>query len=349
MRHPAASTEEDREATDRRAQRRASRSPASAAGRWSATRCSARWRMLGLPADRDAARPRPAARATSSTHTIWTQGHARRPRRRRHPDQGSDLEIGDLVNAEPEVALRTSAGRRAASSRASDLQSAKAKAAVILVRMEPDDITSPSRTARTGRSTASSATPRSAPTSGCPISLNERTDPPPALPLPPVDLRPGRRRQGDLRPGRPAPAPAAARRWTTRATSSPRATSPNPSARASGSVTRREHRHEQDRRRPTRTTAADRQEAEQGRRGAPTWADDRARPGHGHEEEPAQGLPRPLVVHARRDRAVELRRPAADRRVPDPVVQAEHGRGRPTRAPTTSCAASRCPRPTPRR
>ena len=46
---------------------------------------------------------------------------------------------------------------------------------------------------------------------------------------------------------------------------------------------------------------------------------------------------------------MELRRPAAHRRLPDPLVQAEHGRGRRTKAPTTSCAASTCPRPTPRR
>ena len=51
-----------------------------------------------------------------------------------------------------------------------------------------------------------------------------------------------------------------------------------------------------------------------------------ARPGHPGQEEPAQGLPGPLVVHAGRDRAVELRGPAAQRRLPHAVVQPEHGR-----------------------
>ena len=59
---------------------------------------------------------------------------------------------------------------------------------------------------------------------------------------------------------------------------------------------------------------------------AATWADDRLGLATHGQEEPAQGLPGPLVVHAGRDRAVELRRPAAQRRVPHAVVQPEHGR-----------------------
>jgi hypothetical protein len=46
------------------------------------------------------------------------------------------------------------------------------------------------------------------------------------------------------------------------------------------------------------------------------------------EEGPAQGLPRPLVVHDGRGRPLQLHHPAALRHVPLPVVQAEHGRGR---------------------
>ncbi len=61
--------------------------------------------------------------------------------------------------------------------------------------------------------------------------------------------------------------------------------------------------------------------------GVATWADDRTGLAAVSQEADPQGLPRPLVVHARRDRAVELRRPAAHRHVPDPLVQAEHGRG----------------------
>ena len=55
------------------------------------------------------------------------------------------------------------------------------------------------------------------------------------------------------------------------------------------------------------------------RRAGPTTAS--ASPRLAKKQAP-QGLPRPLVLHARRDRAVELHRPAAHRRLPDPVVHA---------------------------
>ncbi|CAA9380296.1 MAG: Ubiquinol-cytochrome C reductase, cytochrome B subunit, partial [uncultured Nocardioidaceae bacterium] len=45
------------------------------------------------------------------------------------------------------------------------------------------------------------------------------------------------------------------------------------------------------------------------------------------QEADPEGLPRPLVLHARRDRPVELRRPAAHRCLPHALVQAEHERG----------------------
>ena len=188
-------------------------------------------------------------------------------RRRRHADQAlrhRDRRAGQrrargsssTTDADGEPLHR---GRRAAAGR-------RPRPRSILVRMEPDDITPAHGPRELGASTASSATPRSAPTSGCPISLYEQQHPPPALPVPPVDLRPGRQRQGDLRPGRPAAAAAAASPWTTRATWSPRATSPNPSARASGSEADHEPSTPARSRAPTAATAGDRHEAEQGRR-----------------------------------------------------------------------------------
>ena len=60
-----------------------------------------------------------------------------------------------------------------------------------------------------------------------------------------------------------------------------------------------------------------------------SWADDRLGLGTINRADvlAPQGLPRPLVVPAGRDRAVELRRPAGHRGLPDPVVRPEHDRG----------------------
>ena len=107
------------------------------------------------------------------------------------PIKASDLEIGDLVNAEPAALFDDRRGRRAARSRASTLQIAKAKAAVILVRMEPDDITPGQGRENWARRRhpllLQDLHPRRLP------DLPVRADhPPPAVPLPPVDLRPRR-------------------------------------------------------------------------------------------------------------------------------------------------------------
>ncbi|CAA9320490.1 MAG: Ubiquinol-cytochrome C reductase, cytochrome B subunit, partial [uncultured Nocardioidaceae bacterium] len=76
--------------------------------------------------------------------------------------------------------------------------------------------------------------------------------------------------------------------------------------------------------------AAHRQQAGQAvpRRGSRQLRRRALRPRGLDAEEPAQGLPGPLVLHARRDRAVELRRPAPHRRAPHPLVRPEHGRDR---------------------
>ena len=84
-----------------------------------------------------------------------------------------------------------------------------------------------------------------------------------------------------------------------------------------------EHRHQQGRR---RTRPRPPPPSPTGPAPSPTWADDRLGLATHGQEEPAQGLPRPLVLHAGRDRPVELRGPAAHRRLPDALVRPEHGR-----------------------
>ena len=79
----------------------------------------------------------------------------------------------------------------------------------------------PGPAGRTGRSTTSSPTRRSAPTSGCPVGLYQAELGPAAVPVPPVDVRRARRGPAGVRPGGPVAAAAPARRSTTTATSSP--------------------------------------------------------------------------------------------------------------------------------
>ena len=76
---------------------------------------------------------------------------------------------------------------------------------------------------------------------------------PPALPVPPVDLRRHAGLQGDLRPGQACRCRSCRSPSTTRATSSPPLRSRKRSDRASGSVAADEHRHHRtSRRRPAR-------------------------------------------------------------------------------------------------
>ena len=63
---------------------------------------------------------------------------------------------------------------------------------------------------------------------GCPVGLYQAAERPAAVPVPPVDLRRGRRGPSGLRAGHPLAAAAAARRSTTTATSSPAVSSPAP-------------------------------------------------------------------------------------------------------------------------
>ena len=194
-----------------------SRSPASAAARWSATRCSAPCGAARRPAVimlRDLG-PTPNQVNDSGIpgagleHTLWTKGMRVVRDVVGTPIKASDLEIGDLINAEP-AALFATDDEGEPLIEGVDLQVAKSKAAVILVRIEPDDITAgPGRDELVGRGhplLLQDLHPR-----GLPDLAVRAHHPPPAVPLPPVDLRPGRRRQGRVRPGRPGAPPAADR------------------------------------------------------------------------------------------------------------------------------------------
>ena len=54
------------------------------------------------------------------------------------PIKAADLEIGDLVNAEPEIFFATDAETAQPVVEGTELHVAKSKAAVILIRMQPE-------------------------------------------------------------------------------------------------------------------------------------------------------------------------------------------------------------------
>ena len=104
-----------------------------------------------------------SARSPRSRNTVWRKGMRVVNDVSGAPIKPADLEVGQLVNAEPEALFEEDEhGERVI--HGTEALQAKSKAAVIVVRMRPEDIRRP-RAARTGASTASSATPRSAPTS----------------------------------------------------------------------------------------------------------------------------------------------------------------------------------------
>jgi ubiquinol-cytochrome c reductase iron-sulfur subunit len=88
------------------------------------------------------------------------------------PIKASELEVGDLVNAEPEILFATDADHQPIVE-GTDLLVAKSKAAVILNRMLPGDIVS----AQTANWSVDGIVCYSKICThvGCPISLNERT------------------------------------------------------------------------------------------------------------------------------------------------------------------------------
>ncbi len=134
--------------------------------------------------------------------TLWTAGSRIVSDGTYNPVRPEDLPVGGLVSAVPE-----------------DLEeveeiegnfNARTKAAIILVRMDPE------RDPRSaGRRLGLPGHPRlleDLHPCGLPDRPVRAAHPPPAVPLPPVDLRPRRRRQRRLRPGRPGHAAVADRR-----------------------------------------------------------------------------------------------------------------------------------------
>ena len=246
------------------------------------------------PRGRPAARPRPAARARASRETIWAKGirlvadvtHLPDPPRGhpgRRPRQGR--------------ARRTSTRSR----RRRATSTPRAKAPVILVRMRARRDPRRSR-ARTGTYEGILSYSKICTHVGCPIGLYEQRTHHLLCPCHQSTFDLADSGKVDLRPGRPSPAPACDHRGRRGILGGTAGTSPSPSARASGSA------DELPSRRPGGATA--------------TFLDKRVSSNKFLKKNLAQGLSGPLVLHARRDRALQLHHPAADRHVPDAVLQA---------------------------
>jgi ubiquinol-cytochrome c reductase iron-sulfur subunit len=105
-------------------------------------------------------------------HTIWKPGMRVVRDVVYTPIKVSDLEIGDLVNCEPEALAN--GGHDGEPLEGVELQVAKSKGAVILLRMEPDDIT-PWKGRENWSVQGIVAFSKICTHVGCPISLNERT------------------------------------------------------------------------------------------------------------------------------------------------------------------------------
>ena len=133
----------------------------------------------------------------------WPTKEARRDHREDHLGAGRSRRSGRHFRT---VQARGHRDRTADQRRArqpqelhgSEFQIEKAKAAVIVVRMDPNTITIPP--SREGWQIGGILCYSKICTHvGCPISL-WATDPPPAVPVPPVDFRPWRRGKGGFRP-----------------------------------------------------------------------------------------------------------------------------------------------------
>ena len=130
--------------------------------------------VLGLPAVvllRDLA-PGDALDTSKLAHTIWEPGMRLVRDVIGTPILASEIEVGDLVNAAPEAMFPTEENGYPELQGAEE-QAEKAKGAIIIVRMDPDDIT-PARAGQVDRQRhhllLQDLHPR-----GCPISLYERT------------------------------------------------------------------------------------------------------------------------------------------------------------------------------
>ncbi len=250
-----------------------------------------------------AARPlhRAEGRAVSPAEqlsgTIWTQGTRILSDVGNRPVRPEEIPVGGLVNGIP-------ANLEEVEHETGNLN-ARAKAAIILVRMRPEEIVSQQGEGWDYQGVL--AFSKICTHVGCPISLYEQRTHHLLCPCHQSTFDLADSGNVVFGPAARAHAAAARSRWMTRATWSRRATSTNPSDLASGSA---DECRDQGRR--------------QGRRlaGGPPAQRQLAAPAD------EQGLPRPLVVHARRDRAVLVHRRPADRRVPHAVVQPVDDRGR---------------------
>ena len=109
-------------------------------------------------------------------HTVWTKNMRVVRDVVGTPIRPADLEIGDLVNAQPEVIFGTSNGESLPEDQVLEgaaLQVEKAKSATVLLRMDPDDIVSDAT--RNWSISGIVAYSKICTHVGCPISLNERT------------------------------------------------------------------------------------------------------------------------------------------------------------------------------
>ncbi|WP_181310590.1 cytochrome bc1 complex Rieske iron-sulfur subunit [Nocardioides campestrisoli] len=106
-------------------------------------------------------------------HTIWKAGERVVRDVLGTPIKVSDLEVGDLVNAQPAAIFEVDENGHHVLEGA-PLQVAKSKASLILLRMEPDDIT-PGKGRENWTVDGIVAYSKICTHVGCPISLNERT------------------------------------------------------------------------------------------------------------------------------------------------------------------------------
>lgn len=174
MRHPAASPAEDREAT---IQALNDGIAESGIGRRPLVRNTMIGSMavLGLPAVvllRDLA-PGDALDTSKLAHTIWEPGMRLVRDVTGTPILASEIEVGDLVNAAPE-AMFPSEENGYPELHGAEEQAEKAKGAIIIVRMDPDELTpatKPDKWTVEGIICYSKICTHV----GCPISLYERT------------------------------------------------------------------------------------------------------------------------------------------------------------------------------
>lgn len=174
MRHPAASPQEDREATvqalnDGLAESGIGRRPLVRNTMIGAVG------VLGLPAVvllRDLA-PGDALDVSKLGHTIWEPGMRLVRDVVGTPILASEIEMGDLINAAPEAMFPTEENGYPELEGAEE-QAEKAKGAIIIVRMDPDELTAATRPDKWTVDGIISYS-KICTHVGCPISLYERT------------------------------------------------------------------------------------------------------------------------------------------------------------------------------